>query len=143
MLQRGLKTSKNKFVIVGNIYRPPNTDIRTFNSKLDNILESIKSDPILNKSSSVELIGDINIDVIKYKLHGDTTEYLETLLSHGQLPLVTHPTRICHSTATLLDHITTSYKSDRYDCGIIMSAISDHSPVFYIRQSQMKPHHLM
>ena len=45
-----LKLSKNKFVIVGNIYRPPSTDIKTFNEKLDMILKGILNDKKIKQS---------------------------------------------------------------------------------------------
>ena len=60
-------------------------------------------------------------------------EYLDTLLSHGQLPLITLPTRITPTSATLIDHISTSHRADYYDTGIIHSSLSDHLPVFYIQ----------
>lgn len=81
----------------------------------------------------MELLGDTNIDLLKHKQHGDTTRYLETLLDHGQLPLITLPTRVGHTSATLIDHISSSQQTDRYDTGILISSLSDHLPVFYIK----------
>ena len=59
--------------------------------------------------------------------------YLDTLLSHGQLPLITLPSRITPTTATNIDHISTTYKSDCFDSGLIHSSLSDHLPIFYIK----------
>ena len=58
-----LKTSKNKFIIIGNIYRPntaPKADLQRFNDILENILDKISSDPDLKKADDVQLVGDVN-----------------------------------------------------------------------------------
>ena len=66
--------------------------------------------------------------------HNHTLNYLDTLFSHKLLPLITLPTRITDTTATVLDHISSSQQEDFYDAGIIHSSLSDHLPVFYIKQ---------
>ena len=63
---------------------------------------------------------------------------LDTLLENIFLPLITLPTRIAGSSATLLDHIVTNIADDTYDSGILLSDISDHFPVFYIRHFKDK-----
>ena len=134
-----LKTSKNKFSIIGNIYRPntgPQANVKRFIEILDNILQTIYLDPDLKHFNSIELLGDTNVDLLKYNIHGDTALYFDTLLGHKLLPLITLPTRINYNTATLLDHISTSCQDDRYNTGIIISDISDHLPVFYIKHCE-------
>ena len=54
------------------------------------------------------------------------------------MPLITLPTRIGHNSATILDHICTNIADDSFDSGIIVSEISDHFPVFYIRHFKDK-----
>ena len=135
-----LKTSKNKFIIIGNIYRPntaPKADLQRFNDILENILDKISSDPDLKKADDVQLVGDVNIDLLQYKHHNHTATYIDNLISHGQLPLITLPTRITPTSATVLDHISTSHRSDRYDSGIIQSSLSDHLPVFYVKHANV------
>ena len=135
-----LKTAKNKFTIIGNIYRPntaPHADLTQFNETLNDILTQIENDPILRKADDIQLIGDTNIDLLQYQHHGLTATYLETLLTNGQLPLITLPTRITANSATVIDHISTSNRADSYDAGIIISSISDHLPVFYIKNARV------
>ena len=91
-----LKTSKTKFSIIGNIYRGnsyPLADINKFNEILENLLTLIDSDPLLKKAEEVQIVGDHNIDLLKYKVHGHTATYVDNLLSHGVLPLINYPTR--------------------------------------------------
>ena len=75
----------------------------------------------------------MNINLLKHSTHLETGSYLETLLENSLLPLITLPTRIVHNSATLLDHISTNICDDNFDSGIIISDISDHFPIFYIR----------
>ena len=50
-------------------------------------------------------------------------------------PSLTLPTRIGSTSASLIDHISTTFLSDSYDPGILLTTISDHFPVFYIREA--------
>ena len=137
-----VKTSKNKYLIFGNIYRPntaPLANTKQFNEILKDILNKLKSDPLLKNAEDIILVGDMNINLLNYSTHQDTGVYLDTLLENGLLPLITLPTRITQSTATLLDHISTNIADDSFDTGIILSDISDHFPVFYIRYLKEQP----
>ena len=100
---------------------------------------NIKSDPNLKHAQDIIIAGDTNIDLLKHENHLDTNMYLDSLLSNGLLPLITLPTRISGRSATLLDHICTNIIDDTFDTGIIISDLSDHFPVFYIRYLQTKP----
>ena len=132
-----LKIKKNKFKVIGNVYRPntaPQADLPYFISAVDEILNKVSTDARF-KNCEIDLIGDMNLDLLKYNTHDHTSQYLECLLSNGQLPLICLPTRINENTATLIDHISTSHRSDNYNAGIIISSISDHLPIFYIQSS--------
>ena len=131
-----IKTSRTKFQIYGNIYRPntaPLGDMKQFNSILSNILNTIKSCPNLKNAESINLLGDFNINLLKHETHPDTCNYLATLLSNSLLPIITLPTRITPQNATLIDHICTNISSDTFDTGIVLLDISDHFMTFHIR----------
>ena len=131
-----LKTATNKFSIIGNIYRPntaPLANLQKFIQILNGILESIQSDSEFKNCQSIELLGDFNIDLLKHNVHGDTTLYLDTVLNYSLLPLITLPTRVMHNCATIIDHIMTNAQQGKYDAGIIISDISDHFPVYFIK----------
>ena len=80
----------------------------------------------------------MNINLLKHTLHSDKETYLDTLHENSFLPLITLPTRKGHNSATILDHICTNIADDSFDSGIIVSEISDHFPVFYIRHFKDK-----
>ena len=97
---------------------------------------TIYNDSILKRAEDVQIISDSNIDLLQYQNHSHTRTYIDTLFTHGLLPLITLPTRITSNSATCIDHISTANRADTYDSGIIISALSDHLPVFYIKHSQ-------
>jgi hypothetical protein len=101
-------------------------------------LRDINAHPVYKKAAEIILLGDINVNLLNHDKHQQTQNYLETLLDHGMLPLITLPTRITQSSSTLIDHIFTSLKHDSFDSGIIYSAISDHLAIFHIRQMQLR-----
>ena len=129
---------KNDFKIIGNIYRAPGSNINEFNGKLDKVLQDIHNHPVYKKASEIILCGDYNINLLNHDKHQQTQNYLETLLGHGMLPLITLPTRITPTSSTLIDHIFSNLKHDSFDSGIIYSAISDHLAIFHIRPMQTK-----
>ena len=102
-------------------------------NKLSGILDKIRNDPELSKCEDIQLIGDYNMDLLQYKSHNLTGQYVDTLLSNGLLPIITHPTRVFGRSATIIDHINTSHKTDQYRAGILLTYHSDHFPVFYIK----------
>jgi hypothetical protein len=131
-----IKITEKNFKIIGNIYRPPNSDFKQFNDLLESTLNNLTKHPELKTANEIQLMGDINIDLLKYDVHNGTGDYLNTLLSFSQLPLITLPSRITNTTATLIDHISSNNKTEFSDCGLIYSCISDHLPVFRLSTIQ-------
>jgi len=113
-------------IIVGEIYRVPNT----------NEAESInRYDHILNKLSIEKkdiLIGtDQNFDYLKIERHKNTSDLLNTFLSAGLQPTITECTRVTHKTSTIIDNIYINGKiafSNVESC-VILNDISDHYPI--------------
>jgi hypothetical protein len=131
-----VKSEKDKFIIVGNVYRPNNgplANINRFNGILSELLTSIKNCANLKRNDGIVLLGDYNINLLQSLNHNPTNDYLEILLDNQILPLIVLPSRITQKTATVIDHISTNIKDNMFDCGIIFNNISDHHPVFYIR----------
>ena len=91
-----------KKVLIGMIYRPPDTPISMFNEHLKNVIESIKCSNI-----PCYLLGDFNINLLNQSSHQATSDFLDILYSGGFTPLISRPTRITENSATLIDHIYT------------------------------------
>lgn len=121
-----IERPKEHNIIIGTIYRPPGSDFLAFNSKLNEILDKIS-----NEQKPCYLIGDYNIDLLKYEQHTYTNDFLDTMFSHFFLPLINHPTRITSHTASLIDNIFTNhFPNGDMTSGLIFSDISDHLPIF-------------
>ena len=77
------------------------------------------------KSKSVFLLGDFNVDQLKYDHHAPTSEFLDSLSSHVFLPHIIQPTRVTSNSKTLIDKIISSPDSVS---GSLTATVSDHLP---------------
>ena len=120
--------SKVKYVI-GGIYRHPNQSIQMFNDALSDVFD------MLNGKRCI-VIGDINIDLLKYDSHSHTTEYINTLLLYNMLPTVLLPTRVNNRSCTLIDHIYTNChaSTDKWTLksGNLVTDFTDHLSNFLL-----------
>ena len=122
------------------IYRPntpPRADLDIFTDTVIKIME------IINSEQKVAfLLGDFNIDLLKYQTHQKTNDYINNVFSESFLPLITKPTRVTHESATLIDHIYSNEKTHDSLTGIIVTDdVADHFGVFHILygKSHIKP----
>ena len=72
----------------------------------------------------------MNIDLKHCDDHGSTKAYIDMLFSNLCCPIITKPTRITHSSQTIIDHIYSNCVDRNFTSGIIVDNISDHFPVF-------------
>ena len=90
----------NKKFVFGVIYRHPGHKYNSFCDKLCNTLN------MLNKSkSNYIIVGDFNIDLLKYNLVTPVTDYVNSLHSMGCNVSVDLPTRVTCNSSTCIDHI--------------------------------------
>jgi endonuclease/exonuclease/phosphatase family metal-dependent hydrolase len=78
------------------------------------------------------LMGDFNLDLMKYHCHHFTSEFLDIMYSNMFFPLITRPTRITSNTATLIDNIFSNHLENFSFSGLLFTDISDHLPIFCI-----------
>ena len=77
-------------------------------------------------------MGDMNIDLLKFESHTKTNEYIENIFSHGFIPMISKPTRVTPSSATLIDHIITHNIDSSNTSGIIINDVADHFGIFHV-----------
>ena len=82
-----------------------------------------------SENKSVILLGDFNVDLMKYDNHHSTNEFLDSLSSHLFLPHITQPTRIRDSSKTLIDNI---FSNTLIENTISGNLTSNHLPQFII-----------
>ena len=99
-----IEVTPRKFIVVGNIYRPPNAAISDFNTTLALILEKIHEQ--YSGAYDVQLCLDSNIDLFQISSNSQHSEYFNTLLADGHLPLITVPTRTAEVTRSGRSGIT-------------------------------------
>jgi hypothetical protein len=131
-----LVTAVGKNIIVGVIYRPPNSKFDSFENKMNQILGKIDQE-----NKICYLMGDFNIDLLKLESCDYTNRFLEQLFMSSYMPLILRPTRITEHTATLIDNIFTNdiENIESSTNGLIFSDISDHLPIVHVRNSKI--HH--
>ena len=113
--------------IIGSLYRSPNTDVEKFLVEYNDTLGNISSE----KNKEVILGMDHNLDLLKQASHKMTQTFIEHTLDHALLPVITKPTRISRTSATLIDNIIISDKLQLdYTSNILESDLSDHLPCY-------------
>ena len=118
-----------KKILIGVVYRPPNTPVQQFNEYLKAILDEIKVSQL-----PCYLLGDININLMNYANHNHTSDYLDIMYSNGFIPVINRPTRVTDHSATLIDHIFVNCYENNVSMyqGILVTDITDHYPIFHI-----------
>ena len=120
-------------ILLGCVYRPPNTDITQFNAAITNTLN------IISKKSykTVAIAGDFNIDLLKNESHSPTNNFIDTFLSHSFLPAISIPTRITAHSQTLIDNIFVQSREKATKAAVIRCEISDHLPVAVLIKTKL------
>jgi len=113
-----------KEIVIGVIYRPPNTDPKKFSDIFSPILQRLN-----HEKRPTYLLGDFNFDLLKYEKDSNTQSFLNLLFENGFCPKIDRPTHTEFS-ATLIDNIFTNVPLDDAESGPIIMDISDHLPVY-------------
>ena len=115
----------------------PNSSVDTFNERISDILNVIQKEHKL-----CYLLGNLNIDLLEAGEHRATGELLDVLYCCNVFPLITKPTRVTSTTATLIDHILTNNLDDNmmHIQGILCTSISDHYAIFYVASNTRTDH---
>ena len=80
-------------LVIGLIYRPPNSNIARYTKTLNDILGQVSHMPCY-------IMGDYNIDLLKHDLHPPTEKFLEAMYSKSLSPMILKLSRET-ATATL------------------------------------------
>ena len=92
---------KKHKLLVGSLYWAPNTDQSNFLSDYKNFIETLTN----NSEYKIILGMDHNLDLLKSHIHKKTQQFLNMNLDLDRFPVITKPTRITHTSATLIDNI--------------------------------------
>ena len=121
-------------IIIGVVYRPPNTDVDEFSDHMSNIVSILKTE-----RKSCYLLGDFNLNLLNADTHSPTQEFIDLMYSDSLFPTITKPTRVTSHSATLIDNIfCNNILNEQALSGILYTDISDHNPISYIDHSLKK-----
>jgi hypothetical protein len=83
-------------------------------------------------------MGDYNLNLLNTDTHLPTSEFTDLNFSQSLFPTINKPTRITNTSATLIDNIftSTSFMTESHS-GILLWDISDHFPVFFIKNKEI------
>ena len=98
-------------------------------------------DKLRNENKLCYLLGDYNINLLNVDTHTSTADFNDTMFSNGFIPLISRPTRVTQSTATLIDNIFTNQLAELHNNffqGILLTDISDHYPIFCVNNTIKK-----
>ena len=114
-------------VLCGVVYRHPNGSLSTFQDYLNLVLDKIR-----RQNKQCLIMGDLNLNLLKYEKHADTDDVINTLgASFFQLHIL-RPTRITDHTATLTDNIFFTSLEYFTLSGNLVHDIADHLANFLI-----------
>ena len=83
---------------------------------------------ISKEKKNVFLLGDFNVDLLKYDKHAGPNEFIDSLSSYMYLPYILHPTRVTSHSQTIIDNVFSNHVSKEAVSGNLTSTISDHLP---------------
>ncbi len=127
-----VEVTNNKKIIVASVYRPNSnhpslTSTEQYEQFIEIFCNLLNDFSLMNKP--VYLLGDFNLDILKYNLVKHVTEYVDLFFSMGFLQLITRPTRCTPKSASLIDHIVTNSRFNKFQSILLTSKISDHFPI--------------
>ena len=95
---------------------------------MDKTLNQIKSEGKISY-----IMGDFNINLLNEGTHLPTGEFIENVMAQSFIPLITRPTRITPTSATIIDNIfSNNITQDLLHKGALLVDITDHLPIFCI-----------
>ena len=97
--------------------------MKGFNTEMARVLR-------LLRGTDAYVMGDFNVDLLRLDAHGPTSDYLGEFTSEGFYPLISLPTRLTDTTATLIDNIWTNKVEAKIGSGLVTVRVSDHLPIF-------------
>ena len=109
--------------VIGAVYRPPGSDISCFSQEITRIMG------LIGRMEGY-IMGDFNVDLLHNTDGGVMPDVLGEFMAGGFYPLISLPTRITDTTATLIDNIWTNNLQAEIVSGLVTVRLSDHLPVF-------------
>lgn len=126
-------SDKQRNTVIGIVYRSPSVRNECeFTDELENIVSKV-----CNENKDVIVLGDFNIDLLKAESDRNASKLLEMFTSNNMMPMITLPTRVTNSSATLIDHIYKTVNDHSVTAGCVITDITDHYINFVLMKRQV------
>ena len=112
--------------LICTVYRPPSSTLDCFNNELCNALTSAMP---MNKP--IYILGDLNCNLLNSS-DPASQALVNFCTSFNLSQMITQPTRVTESSATLIDVILTSHENLIIDTKVMPSSISDHDLIYAV-----------
>ena len=97
---------------------------------LNDLLEKFSHENI-----KIILMGDLNIDLLKYDTHGDSSDFLDAMYASFLLPYINTPSRLTPHSKTVIDNIFSNTIEDGSILGNLFTTISNHYGQFLLMKN--------
>ena len=125
-----------KSLTVRCIYRHPCMELREFNVFFTYLCEKL----LRETNKVIVLMGDFNVDLLKYEDDVGNTVFLDKIYSTSLIPQITSPTKITPRPKTLIDNIFSTDANAETLSGNIVTNIFDHLAQFFSSPLKQTPH---
>ena len=79
-----------------------------------------------HKNKLIAIVGDSNIDLLQHNTYEPATKLFDTYTEYGFAPVISRPTRVTTTSATLIDHIFVSTPHRVSNSAVLTLDMSDH-----------------
>ena len=105
-------------IVIGCIYKQPNTVVLEFNNHRNQMLEKVSKE-----QKQIFFLGDFNINLLNCNVHQPTSDFLDSLASNSIIPYILQPTRLTSHSKTLIDNIFSNILSSEIISGNLTATI--------------------
>ena len=116
-----IKNYRSKNFLCCYVYRHPETDTSNFIDHIDLTLQKVQKE-----NKTVFMMGDFNINLLKYQSHPETNDFINLMVSHYLLPHILPPTRVTDHSATIIDNIFSNNVESQSELGSWRNHIRGH-----------------
>ena len=121
----------NSKYFLSSVYRPPGNHPTLNDSELFNsFMTSFEAHVVSLANHNSFILTDSNINLLAIDQSKHSQDFLDFMLSHGFLNLITKATRFSKNSFSLIDQIFTNLKNPPPHSGVILNDISDHLVTF-------------
>ena len=98
----------------------------------EHYLSILNKNLLLEKNKEIILMGDFNINLLRYNEDHNSTDFLEQIYSCSLIPRITSPARLIPRSKTHINNILSTDTANEVIAGNILTTLSDHLAQFLL-----------